>query len=191
MNSWMTHSETAGKAFGSMLGDMERQTIDFVAKNLLEHAEMWAMLEIMSMTGTTSLLTQQEAAAALQKMSDAKTAAANAYAWGSSWGGPIAGASAAAIAFTAVEAFDYGGMVRGMPGSPVPIIAHAGESVLTASQTQNFRSMTSSTSQSRASNVALHYNPIIHGNADAGMLQEHSRQILGQVSRMIRPEARV
>jgi hypothetical protein len=191
MNSWMTHSETAGKAFGSMLGDMERQTIDFVAKNLLEHAEMWAMLEIMSMTGTTTLLTQQEAAAALQKMSDAKTAAANAYAWGSSWGGPVAGGIAAAVAFTAVEAFDYGGMVRGMPGSPVPIIAHAGESVLTASQTQNFRSMTSSTNQSsaRASNVALHYNPVIHGNADAGMLQEHSRQMLSQVRKMVRPEA--
>jgi hypothetical protein len=174
-----------------MLGQLERQTIDFVAKNLLEHAEMWAMLEIMSMTGTTTLLTQQEAAAALQKMSDAKTAAANAYAWGSSWGGPVAGGIAAAVAFTAVEAFDYGGMVRGMPGSPVPIIAHAGESVLTASQTQNFRSMTSSTNQSsaRASNVALHYNPVIHGNADAGMLQEHSRQMLSQVRKMVRPEA--
>jgi hypothetical protein len=250
-NSWMTHSETAGKAFGSMLGELERQTIDFVAKYLLQKAELWAMDETMQLLGiakekaaTDTAATQQIAsnntviasnqalqtstsavAAAETALAVATTTAAAAFAAGiigntsqiasnvtlaeSDQGLAAAEAALAAapegvlaaiaagsemyaafIPWTTAAGFSIGGVVPGSMGAPFPAIVHAGERVLTASQNSTYESLANSSS-SRASSFHLNYAPTIHGNADAGMLQEHSRQILGQVSRMIRPEARV
>jgi hypothetical protein len=249
-NSWMTHSESAGKAFGSMLGELERQTIDFVAMYLLKKAEMWAMDEAMQLLGITKEKTAQDTAATQQIASNntviasnqalqtsttaivaaeialatATTTAASAFAAGiigntaqiisnvtlaeSDQGLAAAEAALAAapegvlaaiaagsetyaafVPWTTAAGFSVGGIVPGSYGAPMPAIVHAGERVLTASQNTTYEQLANSST--RASSVRLHYNPVIHGNADAGMLQEHSRQILSQVSKMIRPEARV
>jgi hypothetical protein len=80
---------------------------------------------------------------------------------------------AAAGAFAAVEAFEHGGVVGGSRGMAVPVLAHAGERVLTPTQTQNFetlvnnRSTSSSVAQQpqRGSRSAL---PWIEGDAARG-----------------------
>lgn len=183
-NEWATKSRTAGDAFGHMLGDLELKVIDFAAKTVLEHAAMWLEVEILSATGNATLLAQKESAAAIQKLSDAKTAAANAYAWGSGWGGPIAGGIAAAIAFTAVEAFEMGGVVGGY--GPQMIQAHAGERVLSAGQTTNFESLVNNGGNRSAS---LHQENHFGGGVTREMLAEHTTQTMNQLRSMLRPEA--
>jgi hypothetical protein len=62
---------------------------------------------------------------------------------------------AAAGAFAAVEAFEYGGVVKGAPGMAVPVLAHAGERVLTPTQTQNFDTLVNNRSSSSSSSSNL------------------------------------
>jgi len=190
-NSWMTHSESAGKAFGSMLGELERQTIDFVAMYLLKKAEMWAMDEAMQLLGIGKQKATQGTANIATVISDAGVAAAGAMAYYSAsdpdMAPALAAAQSAATMAYAPASFAIGGVVPGQMGSPLPAIVHAGERVLTASQNTTYENLANSSS--RASTVNLHYSPTIHGNADPAMLQDHSRQMASQVRRMVRPEA--
>ena len=164
MNSILTKQDSVGKAFGRMLGTMELQIVDAIAKWLL----------------------QQEEAHMLAKLSDAKIAAANAYAWASAWGGPPAGAIAAGVAFAAVDAFEMGGVVRGSGGSPVPIIAHAGERVLSAGQTSNFESLVNNGGNRSATlNQENHFG----GGVTEDMLAAHTQQTMSKLRGMLRPEA--
>ena len=183
-NEWATHSQTAGQSFGHMLGNLELKGADFVAKIILQQAEMWLEMEILSLTGNAALLAQKQSSAAIQKLSDAKTAAANAYAWGSSWGGPVGGAISAAIAFTAVEAFTAGGVVGGY--GPQMIQAHAGERVLSAGQTSNFESMVNNGGNRSAS---LYQENHFGGGVTREMLEAHTAQTMQSLRAMIRPEA--
>ena len=183
-DEWARRSQTASQAFGGMLGTLELQVVNFAAKTILEHAEMWLEIELLSLTGNAALLTQKESAAAIQKLSDAKTAAANAYAWGSGWGGPVAGAVAAAVAFTAVEAFEQGGIVGGY--GPQMIQAHGGERVLSAGQTSNFESLVNNGGSRSAS---LHQENHFGGGVTEKMLADHTAQTMQQLRSMIRPEA--
>jgi hypothetical protein len=73
----------------------------------------------------------------MKKLSDAKVAAADAYAWA---GNPVLGAVLAAGAFSAVMAFEQGGIVPGQEGNGVPIMAHAQEMVLPAPISQGLQS---------------------------------------------------
>ena len=248
LNSWMTHSETAGRAFGQMLGTLERQTVDFVAQYLLKKAEMWAMDEAMQLLGLTKEKTAQTTAATQQIASNntviasnqalqtsttaivaaetalagATTAAAAAFAAGivgntaqitsnvtlaeSDQGLAAAEAALAAapegvlaaiaagsemyaafVPWTTAAGFSIGGIVPGSYGAPMPAIVHAGERVLTASQNTTYENLANAST--RSANVNLHYNPVIHGNANPDMLQEHARQLVSQVRRMVRPEA--
>lgn len=116
-------------------------------------------------------------------MAAAKGAAASSYDWASAWGGPIAGAIAGAAAFAGVLAFDsfeMGGIVAGGHGMPVPIMAHAGERVLSAPQTQNFEKMVNGGGNGGGNNVHLNYSPQVNAYDKTGMksiLQSHSSDI--------------
>lgn len=186
-DEWATKSKTAGQAFGEMLGQMELQVIGFVAKTILEHAEMWAEIKIMNALGIETTQAQNAAANLKQITQDAKTAAANAYNWASAWGGPIAGAAAAAVAFTAVEAFgvfDTGGMMPHMgfamntSGSP--------ERVLSPSQTSNFESLVNNGGSRSAT---LNQTNNFGGGVTKDMLDAHTSKTMSQLRAMIRPEA--
>ena len=191
-NSWMTHSETAGKAFGSMLGELERQTIDFVAMYILKKAEMWAMDEVMQALGLAKQKGIAAAADVATVTADAGVAAAGTMAYYSAidpiTAPALAAAQGAMTMAYAPTSFAVGGVVPGMMGSPVPAIVHAGERVLTASQNSTYESMANSSS--RSSTVHMHYSPTIHGNPDPQMLQEHAAQMMSMIRRQVRPEAR-
>jgi hypothetical protein len=73
---------------------------------------------------------------------------------------------AAAGAFAAVEAFEHGGIVGGSRGMAVPVLAHAGERVLTPTQTQNFETLVNnrSTSNQSRSNLNVDLDQHFHGS---------------------------
>lgn len=159
----------------SMAKAMAGITENFIA-NMLKMMEQ----EIMAAITHKSLMSQQIIA-------DAKTAAANAYNWASSWGGPPAGVIAAAAAFAGVMAFDSfaaGGVVQGGGGMAVPILAHAGERVLSPAQTSNFEKMVNQSSSSSATHNTTHLTQNLNGYDRAGMkaaLRDHADDILSIV----------
>jgi hypothetical protein len=94
--------------------------------------------------------------------------------------GPELGAAAAAATFTgvmALAAFEQGGVAGGnfRYGTPVPILAHAGERILTTAQSQNFERMVNNNNSGGNLTVQM---PISHSSSNndrqfRAMLQRH------------------
>ena len=188
-NSWATKSQTAGQAFGHMLGEMEFQVVDFAAKWILEKAEMWAMDKLLEASGLAAYKATQSEANLATITGDASVAAAGTMAYYSAIDPPIAPAMAATaydetMSYGAGVKMDTGGMMGHMTyalntsGSP--------ERVLSPSQTRTFETMVN---QGGAHTAHLNYAPTIHGDANEKMLQEHSNQMMGKLRSMLRPEA--
>ena len=103
-------------------------------------------------------------------------------------GGDIAAALEAygeGMLFYPLAAYEQGGVVNGSHGMPVPIMAHAGERVLSAPQTQRFESLVNSKQGGGSGSVHLNYNPTVHAYDKTGvdkMLREH----MGTVHDMVR-----
>lgn len=120
---------------------------------------------------------------------DAAVAAAGALAYWSAINPIIAPAMAAnqfAIteAYAPLAAFEQGGIVGGAPGMPVPIMAHAGERVLSAPQTQNFERMVNGAGSGTSNSNHLTYAPQINAYDRTGMrsiLQSHKDDIMSIV----------
>ncbi len=100
--------------------------------------------------------------------------------------GPAGAAAAAASTFALVEgtyaplaatAFELGGIVNGMPGQAVPIVAHAGERVLTTGQTKTFESLVNNNNGGNTSSMTVHNHTNFSGITDANfraMAMKHS-----------------
>jgi hypothetical protein len=142
-----------------------------IAKSIIENKSLAqsmektgeAMLEGMIQNLVKMVLLHDKA-----KLSDAEKAAADAFAWA---GNPILGAVLAAGAFAAVMSFEGGGEV---PGSgAVPIMAHAGETVVTKALTEQVKQ---SEGKSGGDNH-FHYAPQVHaidGDGVEKMLNQHA-----------------
>lgn len=180
INKIVIDGQKPGLTFAKMLNQMLSQLATFIEQYLEKKAEMWVLDEVLGKTSQT-------AAATTTITSNAAVAASGAFA--ATAGIPIVGpalAPAAAatafsqtISFLGLAAFEQGGIVNGSHGMPVPIMAHAGERVLTAGQTSKFDSMVNS-STSASSSSHLTYAPQIHAYDKSGMksiLQSHSADI--------------
>jgi hypothetical protein len=102
--------------------------------------------------------------------------------------GPELGAVAAAATYAgvlALAAFEKGGIVGGSAGSAVPILAHAGERVLSNSQTSKFESMVNNNSSS-GGDMHFHMggNTTNGGSADAPTVND--KQFVKTVKRLQR-----
>lgn len=107
--------------------------------------------------------------------------------------GPVLGAAAAAATFAgamAFEAFERGGIVAGDLRSAVPIMAHAGERVLTTSQTNVFERLVSSPQSGQPSGSPhFHYSPqisAIDGASVEGMTRQHGQTFMREGMRQLR-----
>lgn len=180
----ITTTEKPAQAFAQMLNEMIGQLANFVLQYLEKKAEMWLMDEILGKTAATS-------SAVTQIMTDAAVAGAGAFAATAviPFVGPALAPAAAAsayagtLSFLGLAAFEAGGVVNGSSGMPVPIMAHAGERVLSASQTQNFHSLVDSRQGGSNSNH-LTYAPQINAYDRSGMrsiLQSHKDDIMSIV----------
>jgi hypothetical protein len=123
------------KNLARQLAQVWNGVVQTFAQNVLKMAEQYLIGLALQKSGQKS-----------QIMADAKTAAANTYTAVSAIPvvGPFLAPPAAAGAFAAVmafESFNEGGVVTAGNGMHVPILAKAGERVLTPTQTQNFDSL--------------------------------------------------
>lgn len=140
---------TTGKGFGQAMEQIASGMAETFTKSVMKMAEQYLLGLALQKTGQKS-----------QIFADAKTAAANTYSAVSAIPvvGPYLAPPAAAVAFAGVMAFDSfsaGGVVKGNGSMAVPILAHAGERVLSASETQNFETLVNTRTESNASRSTL------------------------------------
>lgn len=161
--------------------------VENFAKNILKMTEQFLIGILTQKAGQKSVI-----------LGDAKTAAANTYASVSAIPvvGPFLAPPAAAAAFAAVLAFDSfneGGMVTKGGGMHIPVLAKAGERVLSTSQTDNFHSLVNNSSRGgNTVNNHLHYEPQINAYDRSGFrnqLRGHSDDIADLMRGVLRPEA--
>lgn len=186
------------KLFTGITTQMNKVLIDMINghKNLAQQlAQVWNGIAQNFIQNILKMAEQYLVGLALQRTGQlsaiehaAATAAANTYASVSAIPivGPVLAPPAAAAAFAAVlafESFDKGGVVQGGGGRHVPVLAKAGERVLTPQQNTNFESLVnhSSASQQSVTNNHLHYNGQVNAYDRRGMretLRSHSGDIL-------------
>jgi hypothetical protein len=149
------------KSLGQVLREVGQKMLTDWVDHIAKMVSDWAagMVRHLLVTNTTNaaikasnkLAANENLAVTLETnlkkiVSDAKTAAANAYNWASAWGGPIAGAAAAAAAFAGVMAFEAsaaGGYDIPAGVNPVTQL-HAQEMVLPARLANPMREMLAS-----------------------------------------------
>jgi hypothetical protein len=166
-NNAVAQWAVTGKGFAQSMAQIMSGITENFVRNVLKMAEQYLLGLALQKAGQKS-----------QILADAKTAAANTYAAVSAIPvvGPFLAPVAAAGAFAGVLAFDSfgeGGVVRGGGGMAVPVLAHAGERVLTPSQTQNFETLVNNRSSSSFQLEQSEYRsrsalPRLEGNAARG-----------------------
>lgn len=180
INQMLSKTLSGQETWSKAAEQLYNKVADTFVTNVLKMAEQYLV----------GLMTQKAGALSAIEV-DAKKAASGAYAATSDIPivGPVLAPVAAAAAFGAVMAFgsfEQGGIVAGGHGMPVPIIAHAGERVLSAPQTQRFESLVNNGgSRSATLNQTNHFG----GGVTTDMLQAHTQQTLAQMRGMVRPEA--
>jgi hypothetical protein len=150
-----------GKGFTQSLAQIWGGMVENFTRNILKMTEQYLLGLAMQKAGQKS-----------QIFADAKTAAANTYSAVSAIPvvGPFLAPVAAAGAFAgvmALDSFSEGGMVQGGGGMAVPILAHAGERVLSPSQTQNFETLVNTRTSTSSANNTLNMGGIeqhFHGS---------------------------
>ncbi|MBS1803510.1 MAG: hypothetical protein JST28_09085 [Acidobacteria bacterium] len=159
-NNAVAHWVVSGKGFAQSMAQIMGGITENFVRNVLKMSEQFLIGLALQKAGQKS-----------QIFADAKTAAANTYAAVSAIPvvGPFLAPPAAAAAFAGVLAFDSfaeGGVVRGGNGMAVPVLAHAGERVLTPSQTQNFETLVSnrSSSSSHSSRTSIDLDQHFYGS---------------------------
>ena len=162
ISGWMQGTQSLAQGFAKMFNGILQSLADFVMGWLLKKAEMWAMDEALTLAGRATQHAQQGAANVAAVTGDAAVAAAGAMAYWSAINPPIAPAMAAVqfaatMAYAPMASFDKGGMVTEGGGRHVPVLAKAGERILTPQQSQNFESMVNQSS-SKSSTMHLTYN---------------------------------
>jgi hypothetical protein len=180
-SKWITGQESLGRAWSKTLVGMTQTVIT----NLLKQAVAY-------ITHAATVQAVQER----EKLQDAAAAARKTYVAVAAipYVGPFLAPPAAAAAFAAVEAFEQGGIVKGMPGGAVPILAHAGERVLSHSQTTNFEKLVNNSSSSTTINPQFHYSPRISGIDGASvesMARRHGSTFTREAMRQLRLSNRI
>jgi hypothetical protein len=173
---WITGQESLARSWSKTLVGMTQT----VVQQLL-------MQTIAFITNATT----QEAVQERQKLKDAAAAARKTYVAVAAipYVGPFLAPAAAAGAFAAVEAFEQGGIVKGMGGGAVPILAHAGERVLSQSQTNNFEKLVSQSSSATSITNHFHDNAnysAVDGASVSNMVRSHGREWRREMVRQMR-----
>lgn len=184
----------------TMAANFERMLVSQVqmeVRRLAVHAATTASSTTIDATGA-AVSVQISAQAALKKQAHSAAVAA-----GKAWSaladipivGPVLGAVAAGVVYAgvmALAAFEQGGIVGGAPGMAVPILAHAGERVLSPSQTNKFESMVNnnSTSSGNSGDMHLHMggtHNYSHGGGDfKSQLKQHRMELAKTVKSLHR-----
>ena len=198
---WQTHETTASQAFSKMLLSMETGVEKLVLQFIEGQLEKELLKLLTSMLGISSASTSNVNQTQLNsdKVVNPQIVESNAAAAASvvflTSGGDIAAALetyAAGMVFYPLAAYEAGGIVGGSHGMPVPIMAHAGERVLSAPQTQNFERMVNQPAKGGGSSVHVNYSPNINAFDRSGwrsMLAANKGDILDLVRQAVKTGA--
>lgn len=191
MSQLLSGQTTVARAFAQMGASL----VQSVVSSLEEMAIKWIEHEIRTLAqhvASNQAKVASDAAAKAQQVTiagagnvamvtgDAGVAAAGALAYYSAISPPIAPAMAAlafaeTMAYAPIAAFELGGVVSGSPGMAVPIIAHAGERVLTPKQTQTVEKLADGTASAVAPRFHMPISITLNGGAtqaDANRLSD-------------------
>jgi hypothetical protein len=206
VDHWLTSGQRMGQAFAKMGDEIAMNFINAEIRMLEKHLQTELQKRFITQTTNTMNVASTTAAAAttsgletmsaLQSLNKSAATAA-----GKAWSamadipvvGPVLGAVAAAATYAgvmALAAFEHGGIVDGGGGMAVPILAHAGERVLSQSQTTNFEKMVnqSSSSESKTENHFHDHSNWsgIDGASVEGMYRNHAQAGRRQMVRQLR-----
>lgn len=210
VDHWLTNGRFMANAFANMADGMAMNVIRSIMRMgqaQLEHAV--TSLAVHTTTNQAKVASDAVAAAqssAIETESAMKSLAKSAAkAAGKAWSalsdipvvGPVLGAAAAAATFTgvmALAAFDQGGVVpnrMGLAGygAHVPILAEAGERVLSGPQSTNFEKLVNQTAAPASTNVHYHDHTSlsgIDGASIAGMYRKNAAAGRREFVRQIR-----
>jgi hypothetical protein len=197
-NSWMTNPNRLQHEWVGMMDSMAVSTIDNLTMMLVKHLQ-YELLRGTTHVATNATITASDATAAatsnsIETMSSIKSIAKSAAkAAAKAWSaladipvvGPALGAVAAAATFAgvmALAAFEKGGVVGGQ--GAVPILAHAGERVLSGEQTKNFERLVNNTitNQNGSSVGSINFAPVFQSGGNTPMdmrsgFREFNRQL--------------
>ena len=168
----ITHSIVMNKSLALAFRQTGEQMAEAAIKNLI----------MMELTGNK------------QKLINAKTAYGNAFAAMSGIPpAPMWGYAAGAAAFASVMSFEIGGKIPGSSG-PVPIIGHAGETVVTKSLTDRVeRAEAHGGGNGTGGNHSFHFNPTVHAMDAEGVdrvLTKHNNVFQRHVASTMRKRNR-
>lgn len=168
---WMTNGSRMGAAFAKMGDQYAMQTINALMKIGAQ--------ELIGLALHTAVGDQQ-------RLSDAKTAAAGAYAAtaGVPFIGPVLAPAAAAAAFAAVAAFDVGS--DSVPSTGLAVV-HARERIIPGDQNERITQALEGGGSGGSNH--FHYSPTITGIDGAsvsGMARQHGNVFMRQAQRMMR-----
>jgi hypothetical protein len=161
------------------------------AKSIMEGKNMGQALEKVGAQAAEEMLKNflmAETVEGREKLIHAKGAAEKSYDWASNFGGPLAGAAAAALAFAGVMAFADGGRVPGMgTGDTVPAMLSPGETVVSAALTQQVES------SRNGGGHHFHFSPVISaidGDGVEAMLAKHESKFAARMTSILRKHNR-
>lgn len=188
---------TLQQLWSSMAESFIRSVLQMAEKWIIEHILMAAVTKAMNALGLASHVATTAAKIAANKalaVSEAGLAGAAGVAsfaaapWPIDLGAPAFGAAMASAAL-GFALFEKGGIVGGMTGSAVPIIAHAGEAVLPERLTSRLNSAAGGGGNA-GHTINVNYSPTIHALSSSGMsdvLREHGEMMteymMGQLRR--------
>lgn len=205
-NQGFTKMISGGESFTRVMQTMWTGMVDSFIESVLKMSEKWLeqhllmaaeakVLQAVGLGSSVASTSGKLVADKAQVMSDAGVAAAGGFASQAFIPivGPALGTAAAQAAFAQVMAygaFEKGGIVPGAVGQAVPIIAHAGEGVMTERLTRGVLNAAGAGSNGSSGNtIHLHYNPSISSIDTRGvsdMLREHGEAFTNHMMNELR-----
>lgn len=171
------------KNLGQAVRQEAAHMLEAMISMLVQWLEKWIITHIMaSVSGTSSMATQKTAAAALAGANMVASWAAAP--WPIDAAAPAMGAEAMAAALS----FEIGGKIPGSSG-PVPIMGHAGETVVTKSLTDRVERAEAWGGKSGQQQHTWNFNPTIHAMDAEGVdrvLAKHSTTFQRHVASVMR-----
>jgi hypothetical protein len=176
---------------------MENTIATGLTSAIMRHESFAAMMDSIGsevLAGALKNALLLETVQGRKRLSDARTAASNAFEWGWENGGvaaPILAPMLAAGAFTAAMAFNQGGLVPGVGNyDTVPAMLTPGEHVADKDLTEGLRGMVKNGGSS-GHTTHLHYKPVYHvqtidGDGIRATLRKHSEEFSAHVNSTLR-----
>jgi hypothetical protein len=178
LNSWIQGSQTLSQAWTKMAEDMAMKFIQGLEKQMLAFIQA-------SITKNAIGKADSEK----DSLRNAIDAAGKSYHWAAAWGGPPAGAIAAALAFSAVEAFGSaeGGQYL-VPGDQLTML-HRNEMVLPAGVADRMRGVIDGGGGGGVSVLVNHSVNAVDADSFRTHIRRHANMIGSEVARVLKRKA--